>query len=83
MADFVQDPAFQMPGNFNLQSYEEKWGPKQDLIDKAKAEAEAQGLKYIGDASTWERLKEGIKQSPDLVANYALGSAAGISELLV
>ena len=70
------------PLGFNLESYEEKWGPKQDLIDKARAEAEAQGLKYIGDASTWERIKEGIKQSPDLAANYALGSAAGISELL-
>ena len=71
------------PLGFNLKRYEEKWGPKQDLIDEARAEAEAQGLKYIGDASTWERLKEGIKQSPDMAANYALGSAAGISELLV
>ena len=70
------------PLGFNLEGYEEKFGPKQDLIDEARAEAEAKGLKYIGDASTWERIKEGIKQSPDLVANYALGSAAGISELL-
>ena len=71
------------PLGFNLESYEEKWGPKQDLIDEARAEAEAQGLKYIGDANTWERIKEDIKQVPDAVANYALGSAAGISELLV
>ena len=71
------------PLGFNLEGYEEKFGPKQDLIDEARAEAEAKGLKYIGDANTWERIKEDIKQVPDAVANYALGSAAGISELLV
>ena len=71
------------PLGFNLEGYEEKFGPKQDLIDEALAEAEAKGLKYIGDASTWERLKEGEEIEFEIGENKGRENAVNIKKVAV
>ena len=70
-------------GGFDVEAYEEKWGPKQDLIDKARAEAEAKGLTYSGDATSYEKLKEFIKNAPDAAYSFMARGAEGFAEIAV
>ena len=70
----------QFPG---LGMYDEggKFEVKQEFIDAARAKAIEEGKKYYGDATAFEKFKEGLFNMPDGFINYLAGSAEGISEL--